>query len=123
VKLSFKSAPTGAAVLRKDTNEQLGITPFIIELPFSETSINFLFTMDHYGDKVGSFVPTKSGQVAVALEAPPLPEQDPPSPRLEAKPEIEPVAAKPATHRKPISGGHKRTGHTMDEDAVLAPSF
>jgi serine/threonine-protein kinase len=123
VKLSFKSAPAGAVVLRKDTNEQLGITPFIIELPFSETSINFLFTMDRYGDKVASFVPTKSGQVVVALEAPPLPEQDPPPPRLEAKPEIEPIAARPATRRKPISQDHKRAGHAMDEDAVLAPSF
>jgi hypothetical protein len=121
--LSFKSAPAGAAVLRKDTNEQLGITPFTVELPYSETSINFLFKMDRYGDKVGSFVPTKSGQVAVALEAPPLPAQDPPPPRLEAKPEIEPIAARPATRRKPISRDHKRSSHTRDEDAVLAPSF
>jgi serine/threonine-protein kinase len=124
VKLSFKSAPAGAAVLRKDSNESLGITPFAIELPYSEISIDFLFKMDRYGDKVGSFVPTKSGQVAVALEAPPLPAQDdPPPPRPEAKPEIVPFAAKPATHRKPISQDRKRTGHAMDEDGVLAPSF
>jgi serine/threonine protein kinase len=124
VQLRFKSVPAGATVLRKDTNEQLGITPFAIELPSAKTSIDFLFKMDRYENKVEAFVPTESGQVLAALEATPPPTQpSPPPPPPEAKPEIEPVAAKPATHRKPISQDHKRTSHAMDGDGVLAPSF
>jgi len=123
VKLSFKSDPPGAAVLRKDTNEQLGITPFVVELPSSQTSVDFLFKKDSYGEKVESFVPAESGQLAVALIATPQPAQEPPQPSAEAKPENKPSGKAPAGgHRKP-GAGHKRGGHAMDEDGVLAPSF
>ncbi len=118
VKLSFNSDPVGAAVLRKDTNEQLGITPFTVELPFSRVPIDFLFRKDRFGDKVESFAPAESGELVVALKAPPPPAPEPALP--EAKPERKP--ARPATHHRP-SRNHKRTGHPMDEDGVLAPSF
>jgi len=123
VKLSFKSDPAGAAVLRKDTNEQLGITPFAVELPASQTAIDFLFKKDSFGDKIESFVLAESGQLAVALTAIPPPTQVPPQASAEAKPEPKPAGkATPASHRKP-GGGHKHGGHAMDEDGVLAPSF
>ena len=120
VRLSFKSDPAGAAVLRKDTNEQLGITPFSIDLPFTKTSIDFLFRKENFGDKIEPFVPTESGQVVVALIANPPPAQELPPPRAVTKPENKPAGG---GHRKVGSGGHKRSGHAMDEDGVLAPSF
>jgi serine/threonine-protein kinase len=123
VKLSFKSDPAGAAVLRKDTNEQLGITPFSVELPASQAAIDFLFKKDSYGEKIESFVPSESGQLAVALVVVPRPTQEPSQPSTEAKPEAKPTGkAAPAGHRKP-GGGHKHGGRAMDEDGVLAPSF
>ena len=124
VKLSFRSDPAGAAVLRKDTNEQLGITPFSVELPSSETSIDFLFKKDSFGDKVETFVPAESGQLAVALIATPPPAQEPSQPQAEAKQDNKLPSGKPAAvgHRKPAPG-RKHSGHAMDEDGVLAPSF
>ena len=123
VKLSFKSDPAGAAVLRKDTNEQLGITPFAVELPASQTAVDFMFRKDSFGDKIETFVPAESGQVSVALSAIPQPIPQPPQPSAEAKLGNKP-SAKPAAvgHRKP-SAGRKHGGHAMDEDGVLAPSF
>jgi serine/threonine-protein kinase len=126
VKLSFRSDPSGAAVLRKDTNEQLGITPFTVELPSSQTAIDFLFRKDSFGEKVETFVPAESGQLAVALVASPSPGQQPSQPGSEANQDSKPNTGKPAAagHRKPTAGGgRKHGGHAMDEDGVLAPSF
>ena len=124
VKLSFKSDPAGAAVLRKDTNEQLGITPFVVEIPSSQTSVDFLFKKDSYGDRIESFVPAESGQLAVALIATPQPVQEPSAPSAEAKADKPAGKASASGRRKPsASAGRKRGGHAMDEDGVLAPSF
>jgi serine/threonine protein kinase len=124
VKLSFKSDPAGAVVLRKDTGEQLGITPFAVELPASHTAVDVLFKKDSYGDRIESFVPAESGQVAVALTAIPLPTTVPAQTSVEAKVEARPAgkASSAVGHRKP-AGGRKHGGHAMDEDGVLAPSF
>jgi serine/threonine protein kinase len=123
VKLSFRSDPAGAAVLRKDTNEQLGITPFAVELPAEQTAVDFLFKKDSYGDKIESFIPAESGQLAVALTAISQPAQEPSRPRAEAKPENKPAGKGSAGgHRKP-GGSRKHGGRAMDEDGVLAPSF
>ncbi len=126
VKLTFNSDPEGAAVLRKDTNEQLGITPFDVELPASQQAIDFLFRKDNFGDRVEPFVPTESGQVSVALSATPQPAQQPAQSGAEAKvenkPSVNATKAISGGHRKPYAG-RKHSGHTMDEDGVLAPSF
>jgi serine/threonine-protein kinase len=123
VRLSFKSDPAGAAVLRKDTGEQLGITPFAVEIPTSPTAIGFLFKKDNFGDKIEVFVPAESGQVAVALTATAQPEQQPSQPHAEAKPDSKAGGKAPASGRRKPVGGRKHGGHAMDEDGVLAPSF
>jgi hypothetical protein len=123
VKLSFKSDPAGAAVLRKDTNEQLGITPFAIEISASQTSVDFLFKKDNFGDRIESFVPAESGQLAVALTANAQPTNEAAHPHAEAKAENKAGGPAPASgHRKP-GGARKHGGRAMDEDGVLAPSF
>ncbi|HEX7508506.1 MAG TPA: serine/threonine-protein kinase [Polyangia bacterium] len=121
VRLSFKSDPAGAAVLRKDTNEQIGVTPFTVELPASQTSVDFLFKKDSFGDKIETFIPAESGQLAVAMSA--TPAQVPSQPSAEAKPENKQTGKAPAGgHRRP-NPGRKHGVHDMDEDGVLAPSF
>jgi eukaryotic-like serine/threonine-protein kinase len=128
VMLSFKSEPTGAAVLRKDTNEQLGVTPFAVDLAASNAAIGFLFKKDAFRDKLESFVPAESGQVAVVLVANPPPAADKPAenpaPSAQAKPSGQTGLKAGSTGSRPKSaGGRKRGGHAMDEDGVLAPSF
>jgi len=119
VGLSFSSEPAGATVMRKDTGEQLGITPFSTEVPAGETAIDFLFQKDSYQDKTESFVPTEPGQIAASLVANP-----PPAPEPAAKPSkrTSRVGAKPAAPaRRRSPAARRRT--PVDEDGVLAPSF
>ncbi len=120
VRLTFKSDPAGAAVLRKDTSEQLGITPFTVELPAGESAIDFVFKRDSYRDEVESFTPSESGQLSVSLVA------NPATPEPVAKPanNAPTAGAKSGSpSRRHPAGPRKRTGRAMDEDGVLAPSF
>ncbi|MBN2577132.1 MAG: serine/threonine protein kinase [Deltaproteobacteria bacterium] len=121
VRLTLKSDPPGATVLRKDTNEQLGLTPLAVELPAGNTPIEFVFRKDTYRERTESFVPTVPGKLAVALVAEPPPPQEQPKPRAEAKPEARAKAGK-GSRRRPAAS-RRRPSHTMDEDGVLAPSF
>ena len=123
VRLNFSSDPTGAAVLRKDTNQQLGITPFNIDLPAGQVPIDFLFRKDAFFERVESFVPSQSGQLAVALlpEVPAAAAPEP-APRVAPKPAAKPSRSAATSRRKP-SPGRSHGSHSMDEDGVLAPSF
>jgi eukaryotic-like serine/threonine-protein kinase len=121
IRLSLKSEPPGAAVIRKDTNEQLGITPFDLELPPSQTPVQFLFRKEAHRDKVESFVPEMPGQLAVSLVANPPPvEKAPPPTEVAPTPKTTSKAA-PTTRRR--GGGGHRAPRALDEDGVLAPSF
>ena len=120
VRLGFKSEPPGAEVLRKDTSEKLGVTPFNVELPASDAPIAFLFKKESFQERTESFVPSESGQLAVVLAAAPS-TPEPTRPQAEAAPETTP--AKPSPARRKPTPSRKRTGHAMDEDGVLAPSF
>jgi len=117
VKLRFKSDPVGATVTRKDTNEQLGITPFSVDLPKSPKPIEFLFKKDTFREKVESFVPAESGQLTVALIANPIPPVVQPAPSKH----VTPPKARPVSKRRPPTV--RRRSHALDEDGVLAPSF
>lgn len=124
VQLSFKSDPAGAAVLRTDTNEQLGLTPFTFELPRSDTAIDFLFKKESFRDKVESFTPAESGQVAVSLV--PVPTVTPipsPEPRVQEGPDKKPAAKAPGERRRRSASARKASSNRLDEDGVLAPSF
>ena len=125
VKLNFKSDPSGAAVLRQDTNEQIGTTPFDEEVPTSQTAIVFLFKKENFRDKVESYVPTESGQLEVALlPNPPSPAMEPPAPRVETKPTPRSATARTGGDgRHKAGGGRGHRSRSMDEDGVLAPSF
>jgi serine/threonine-protein kinase len=121
VQVDFKSEPPGAEVLRKDTSEKLGITPFTVELSATDTPIEFLFKKNSFQETTESFVASESGQLAVVLTAvPPTPE--PARPQAEATPEAKPAKAASPARRKPTPA-RKHTGHAIDEDGVLAPSF
>jgi hypothetical protein len=120
VRLVVKSDPPGATVLRRDTSEQLGITPFDIVLPASKAAVELVFKKDAFRDKAESFVPEESGQLAVALV--PTPTENPAAPAVDDVPADKP-APRPLTRTHRTPSRKHRTTHSMDEDGVLAPSF
>jgi serine/threonine-protein kinase len=126
VRLAVKSDPVGAAVLRRDTNEQIGITPFDVELAASKIPIELVFKKEAFRDKTESFVPEESGQLAVSLVANPAAAEPPVALPTEVAPSARPAgkaAAKPGpvARRRAAPARHGR--RAMDEDGVLAPSF
>ena len=104
VTIKFRSEPVGAAVARKDTGEQLGVTPFEIEVPQGKSPLAVVFKKANFKDFSRSIVPEESSSLDATLEATPTTGRPRP-PRPE----------KPAPHGK----GRR----PMDEDGVLAPSF
>jgi hypothetical protein len=115
VSIKFRSEPVGAAVARKDTGEQLGVTPFEIEVPRGQSSLAVVFKKANFKDVSRSIVPQESGLLDATLEATESPAPSP-TPRTARS------GAKSATGK---SGGARRgkSGRAMDEDGVLAPSF
>jgi len=119
VRVSFSSEPAGAAVLRKDTNQHLGTTPFAVELPSGDEAIELTFSKDGFREQVERFVPREPGQVAATLAAIPPPA---PEPVVKARPSSSSAAVKsPSPARRRPAAPRRRT--TVDEDGVLAPSF
>jgi hypothetical protein len=115
VTIKFRSDPVGAAVARQDTGEQLGVTPFEVEVSQSQFPMAVVFKKANFKDVSRSIVPVESALLDAALEA-----STPavlPSPHKAAKPAAKPVMGKAGGARR------GRGGRPMDEDGVLAPSF
>ncbi len=115
VTIKFRSEPLGAAVARKDTGEQLGVTPFEMEIPQGKSPLEVVFKKSNYKDVPLSVVPSESSLLEATLEAAPPALST--SPHRPGKP-----GTKPSTDK---AGGahHGKGGRPMDEDGVLAPSF
>jgi serine/threonine-protein kinase len=121
VKISFQSVPAGADVLRKDNGEQLGVTPFVLELPVDKTSVDVIYKKDEFKEETRSYVPETAQIIAVTLT--PVPPQVIETPtKVESKPQPAKTAIKAPSKRSPVSK-ERRTNRILDEDGVLAPSF
>jgi serine/threonine-protein kinase len=116
VTIKFRSEPLGAAVTRTDNGEQLGVTPFEIEVPQGKSPLAVVFKKPNFKDVSRSIVPQESGVLEATLEAATASAAPQPTPRAAKS------GAKSSAGR---SGGARRgkSGRTMDEDGVLAPSF
>jgi serine/threonine-protein kinase len=108
VRLSFTSTPTGASVVRKDTDQALGVTPFSVDVNAGDAPIEFLFKKDTYKEKAESYVPRESGQIAVSLAALLPPPQEPTPPRVEAQPD--PKRERPTQTPRTHDGRGRRAG-------------
>ena len=120
IHLALKSDPPGATVLREDTNEELGITPFDLQLATSTTPIALRFKKPSFRDKSESFIPAESGQLEVSLilAAPAeAPNGAVHPPATATRPSPKPASA---VRHKPGASPRRRS---TDEDGVLAPSF
>jgi len=115
VTLKFRSEPIGATVARKDTGEQLGVTPFEIEVPQGNAPLGVVFKKASFKDESRSIVPQESGLLEATLEAATSPAPTP-TPRTSKS------GAKSATG-KAVGVRRGKNGRSMDEDGVLAPSF
>lgn len=113
--LKFRSEPVGAAVTRKDTGEQLGVTPFEIEVPQGNSPLAVVFKKPDFKDVPLSIVPSESGFLEATLEAATADVHATPERAAKAGPK--PSAGK-------VGGARRgKGGRPMDEDGVLAPSF
>jgi serine/threonine-protein kinase len=117
VTIKFRSQPAGASVARHDNGEELGTTPFELEMPKGQSPLQVVFKKAGHTDTVRSIVPSESGALDATLSAVAVATDKPSA----AKPAASKPAAKPAAPRKGKGGG--KGARTMDEDGVLAPSF
>jgi serine/threonine protein kinase len=113
--IKFGSDPAGAEVVRKDTGEVLGTTPFEASVPSAKGPVQFTFRKANHRDKTVEVVPEGpiASLAASLVEVPPPPVE-------------QPVAKAPAAKTRPRGSNKvkvKAPRPVNDEDAVLEPSF
>jgi tRNA A-37 threonylcarbamoyl transferase component Bud32 len=132
--IRFASRPDGARVLRKGSDETLGITPFELTIPSGKEMVEFVFRRPGYEESVVSLVPDSPATtlpVTLTAERPAPPAEKPPvaPPAPAALPSPTTAEKPPATHQAPRTRptAPKPARHTPrpvnDEDGVLEPSF
>jgi hypothetical protein len=107
VRVNFASDPVGATVVRADTGRELGKTPLSIDVPYSDSPMEFVLKLPGHENKTLRIVPNMATPLSATLR--PLP----PTPHLRRLPvPVKKVEKKP--EKRPAM---------VDEDAVLEPSF
>jgi hypothetical protein len=121
VRINFNSDPDGAIVLRSD-GKTLGLTPLSIEVPYSDSAVEFQFRKVGYEKKTVYVVPNLPSPLFATLrkiETPPeTPPADKPAQRRAAAPSGQPAVRKPK--QPPVE---KQPLHSDDEDGTLEPSM
>jgi hypothetical protein len=119
VRINFNSDPDGAIVLRAD-GKTLGLTPLSIEVPYSDSAVEFQFRKVGFEKKTVYVVPNLPSPLFATMH------------KLETPPDA-PATAAPV--RKAAAGGQsdrpkrvapvkeKQPLHNDDEDGTLEPSF
>jgi eukaryotic-like serine/threonine-protein kinase len=117
IAIKFRSEPVGAAVARQDTGEQLGVTPFELEVAHAKDPLVIVFKKTSFKEATRSIIPEQPTSVEVTLEgiAQPSRPADRPTGKTGAK-----TGAKAAGAHHGKAG---KGGKAMDEDGVLEPSF
>ena len=118
VRVNFNSDPDRATVYRSDNGQELGQTPLSIEVPYSDSAVEFIFKKPGYENKVMYIVPNLPSPLFATLQpSPKSPRTDPMAPK---------TALTPASG-KPKKGGAIRTTpgrrDRVDDDEVLEPSI
>jgi len=115
--IKFGSDPAGAQVVRKDTGEVMGTTPFEASVASAKTPLQFTFRKASYRDRTVEVVPEgpSASLTASLTEVPPPPVEQ------------QPVAKAPPSRTRPRPTSNKvkvkAPRPVNDEDAVLEPSF
>jgi len=125
VRINFNSDPDGAIVVRSD-GKTLGLTPLSIEVPYSDSAVEFHFRKVGFEKKTVYVVPNLPSPLFATLhkiETPP-PEatapKEPPAARRNSVPSNTPAQT---PKKKPPPTTEKPARHNDDEDGTLEPSF
>jgi hypothetical protein len=120
VRVNFNSDPDGAMVTTSD-HKTLGLTPLSIEVPYSDSAVEYVFRKQGFETKTMYIVPNLPSPVFASL-------QELEAPKTAVAPT--PVVRKPAASPSPPSNAHRAkstsspsTNHKPDEDEVLEPNY
>jgi serine/threonine protein kinase len=122
VRINFNSDPDGAIVLRSD-GKTLGLTPLSIEVPYSDSAVEFQFRKVGYEKKTVYVVPNLPSPLFATLrkiEAPPVTPPAPPQQPTRRAPTGAPASQATKKQKPPAE---RPAPHTDDEDGTLEPSF
>src|SRR5262245_10029488 len=124
VRINFNSDPDGAIVLRAD-GKTLGLTPLSIEVPYSDSAVEFQFRKVGFEKKTVYVVPNLPSPLFATmhkLETPPAPTPGtPPTPTTRRQSSSGGTPPSDRTTRRPPPPPRER--HNDDEDGTLEPSF
>ncbi|HEY5447384.1 MAG TPA: serine/threonine-protein kinase [Polyangia bacterium] len=122
VRINFNSDPDGAVVSRAD-GKTLGLTPLSIEVPYSDSAVEFHFRKAGYEKKAVYVVPNLPSPLFATLrkvEEPPLPTKTDTLPTRRNPPG---TPGGQFTKKKQPQPTEKQPMHNDDEDGTLEPSF
>ncbi|HVR62626.1 MAG TPA: serine/threonine-protein kinase [Polyangia bacterium] len=118
VRVNFNSDPDRATVIRTDNGQELGQTPLSIEVPYSDSAVEFIFKKPGYENKVMYIVPNLPSPLFATLQPTPKP--------VRAEVPGAKTALSPAPGK--LKGRGRSTTITprrdrVDDDEVLEPSI
>ena len=115
VRVNFNSDPDGAMISTGD-GKSLGLTPLSIEVPYSDSAVEYVFKKQGYETKTMYIVPNLPSPLFATMQeietAAPAP-----APARKAPP------APPAAARRPRAGAPSNGKSSPGEDEVLEPSY
>ncbi|HEY2899860.1 MAG TPA: serine/threonine-protein kinase, partial [Polyangia bacterium] len=119
VRVNFNSDPDRATILRTDTGQELGQTPLSIEVPYSDSAVEFVFKKTGFESKVMYIVPNLPSPLFATLQpTPKLSKPETPMPGKAMAPST--AGGKAGRRNRPGSPKHEKN---VDDDAVLEPSI
>jgi hypothetical protein len=117
VRVNFNSDPDGAVIARGD-GRTLGLTPLSIEVPYSDSAVEFVFKKSGFETKTVYVVPNLPSPLFATLR------------RMEVAPDggLTPRRSEPPTRSstrrtKPATPNAPAKPERLDEDGVLEPSI
>jgi hypothetical protein len=114
VRVNFNSDPDGAVITRGD-GKSLGLTPLSIEVPYSDSAVEFLFTKAGFQPKTMYVVPNLPSPLFATLRAIEVEPDAGPPPTRRFEPNRQPAFRRVRQPPPPQHGD--------DEDGVLEPSM
>jgi serine/threonine protein kinase len=126
VRINFNSDPDGAIVIRSD-GKTLGLTPLSIEVPYSDSAVDFQFRKVGFEKKTVYVVPNLPSPLFATLrkiEAPPETAAQPPGQSSSSRKSSWSSSSGGDRQKRPKQPpAEKQPMHNDDEDGTLEPSF
>jgi hypothetical protein len=124
VRINFNSDPDGAIVLRSD-GKTLGLTPLSIEVPYSDSAVEFQFRKVGFEKKTVYVVPNLPSPLFATLHKVEAPPPEAASEKSASPVRRNPFPANPPAQipKKKAPPAEKPAQHNDDEDGTLEPSF